>query len=49
LPVESFTLTAQPAALMGKCLRNCATDTDCIVAERCAVSAGLAQKTCRPK
>jgi hypothetical protein len=46
---DLFTLTTQPADLVGYCLKNCAADTDCPANQMCDQSAGLTQKTCRPK
>jgi hypothetical protein len=44
-----FTLTSQPSELVGYCLKNCTADTDCPANQMCDQSAGLTQKTCRPK
>ncbi|MGZ3416595.1 MAG: hypothetical protein ACXVEE_01955 [Polyangiales bacterium] len=44
-----FTLTTQPAELVGYCLKNCTADTDCPANQMCDQSAGVTQKTCRPK
>jgi len=44
-----FSFTAQPAGLTGYCLKNCTADTDCPANQMCDTSAGVTQKTCRPK
>lgn len=49
VPEDRFTFATQPKELVGRCLRDCTSDTDCATTETCARSAGLAQKTCRPK
>jgi hypothetical protein len=41
--------TAQPAGLAGDCAKNCSTALDCPTGQDCIASAGLTQKTCRPK
>ncbi|MGZ3423016.1 MAG: hypothetical protein ACXVEE_34460 [Polyangiales bacterium] len=51
VPASTFTFVTQPFQLLGSCLRNCSTDADCPSGTDpiCALSAGLTQKTCRPK
>jgi hypothetical protein len=44
-----FTFTTVPAGISGLCLRNCAADTECLATEQCVASAGMTQKTCKPK
>ncbi len=46
--IWSFT-AGQPAGLAGYCLKNCTADTDCVAGQACEASAGVTQKTCRPK
>jgi len=45
----AFTFTTTPAGLNGFCLRNCTDAAGCTADEVCAASAGMTQKTCRPK
>jgi len=44
-----FTFTTPPAGISGLCLRNCTDATTCLATEECVASAGMTQKTCKPK